>query len=74
MEERLRKVFIDSLKISADEVTDSLSYNEIPQWDSLAHMVLIAAIEVEFNIMIDVDDVIAMSSFLEAKKIVAKCI
>lgn len=74
MEERLRQVFIDSLKISADEVTDSLSYNEIPQWDSLAHMVLIAAIEVEFNIMIDVDDVIAMSSFLEAKKIVAKCI
>lgn len=72
MEERLRQVFVDSLKISETEVIDSLRYNEIPQWDSLAHMVLIAAIEVEFDIMIDVDDVIAMSSFLEAKKIVTK--
>jgi len=72
MEERLREVFVDSLKISAAEVIDSLSYNEIPQWDSLAHMVLIAAIEIEFDIMIDVDDVIAMSSFSEAKKIVTK--
>ncbi|EAS46264.1 hypothetical protein GB2207_05869 [marine gamma proteobacterium HTCC2207] len=35
-------------------------------------MILVAAIEEEFDIIIDVDDVIAMSGFLEAKTIVAK--
>jgi acyl carrier protein len=72
MEENLREVFVRTLKINSAEVIDSLSYNEIPEWDSLAHMILVAAIEEEFDIMIDVDDVIAMSSFLEAKTIVAK--
>ena len=47
-------------------------YATIPQWDSVAHMSLIAAIEEGFDIMIDAEDVIDMNSFAKAKKIVAK--
>lgn len=72
MEEKLRKIFAESLNLKSDEVTDGLEYNTIHQWDSVAHMALIAAIEEGFDIMIDAEDVIGMSSFAKAKEIVAK--
>ena len=72
MEDKLRAIFIESLNINASDVVDGLRYSEIPQWDSVAHMALIAAIEEGFDIMLDAEDVIDMSSFLKAKEIVAK--
>ncbi len=72
MEERLKKVFAESLGIEEEKVTDDLKYNTIDEWDSVAHMTLVAAIEDEFDIMLDTDDIIDMSSFAKAKEIVAK--
>lgn len=72
MEEKLRNVFADALGATKDQVTDDLKYAEFPNWDSVAHMTLIAAIEEAFDIMIDAEDVIDMSSFAKAKQIVAK--
>jgi acyl carrier protein len=72
MEQKLRQIFAQSLDIKIDDVVDSLQYSEAPQWDSIAHMSLIAAIEEGFDIMIDAEDVIEMSSFAKAKQIVAK--
>ena len=42
------------------------------QWDSVAHMQLVNAIELAFDIMLDTDDVIAMSSYQKAREIVGK--
>lgn len=72
MESKLKKIFAESLGIDESVVTDDLRYAEIPQWDSVAHMALMAAIEEGFDIMIDTEDVIDMSSFEKAKKIVTK--
>lgn len=70
--EKLRGVFSDSLGLPLAEITDKLSYNKVPQWDSVAHMALISAIETSFDILIETDDVIDMSSFAKAREIVAK--
>lgn len=72
MQEKLKNIFSLSLNIKADEVTDSLKYAAIPQWDSIAHMALVAAIEEEFDIMMDAEDVIDMNSFSKAKEIIKK--
>lgn len=72
MEEKLREIFAGSLNLKPNEVTDELTYNTIHQWDSVAHMALIAAIEEGFDIMIDAEDVIEMSSFAKAKEIVSR--
>lgn len=72
MEEKLRSVFADALGSTPDQITDDTKYSEFPNWDSVAHMALIAAIEESFDIMIDAEDVIDMSSFAKAKQIVAK--
>lgn len=68
MEEKLRNIFSTSLNIKASDVQDSLEYSSILQWDSVAHMALIAAIEEGFDIMLDAEDVIGMSDFAKAKK------
>lgn len=72
MEDKLRGIFSESLNINSNDVIDELRYSEIPQWDSVAHMALIAAIEEGFDIMLDAEDVINMSSFSKAKEIVTK--
>lgn len=72
MENKLKSIFAASLGIKEEIVIDTLGYATIPQWDSVAHMVLVAAIEEGFDIMIDTEDVIDMSSFEKAKQIVAK--
>lgn len=70
--DRLRQAFANSLGIPAASITDDLRYNAVPQWDSVAHLALIAAIEEAFDILIETEDVIDMASFAKAKEIVAK--
>jgi acyl carrier protein len=72
MEEKLRQVFSESLSLPLAEVVDSLRYSEAAAWDSVAHMALVASIEDAFDIMLDAEDVIDMSSFAKAKEIVLK--
>lgn len=71
-DQKLASVFAESLSIDIAEVNDELKYSEHEAWDSIAHMSLIAEIEEAFDIMIDAEDVIDMSSFAKAKEIVAK--
>ncbi|AIF98129.1 acyl carrier protein [Alteromonas australica] len=70
--EKLTKAFTESLGIEPQLVTDELTYNTIPQWDSTAHMVLIAELENVFDVMLDTDDIIDLSSVAQAKIILQK--
>lgn len=72
MEEKLRQVFADELGLPRERITDDLRYGEAPEWDSIAHMALVAAIETAFEIMIDADEVIDMSSFAHARRLVER--
>ena len=69
--EKLAKVFADTFGISEAE-TKGLQYQGIEAWDSVGHMTLVAAIEDEFDIQMDTDDIIEMSSFEKAQEILAK--
>jgi len=72
MEEKLKNIFAEALGIDETQVNDELRYNEIPEWDSVAHMTLVGEIEDSFEIMLDTDDIIDMSSFAKAKEIVSR--
>jgi acyl carrier protein len=71
-EERLKNIFSISLGVALSNVKDDLQYNTIPEWDSIAHMALVAALESEFDIMMDTDDIIDMDSVKKAKEILEK--
>lgn len=68
----LRSVFASVLGISPAEVTDELAYQGHAKWDSIGHMAIIAGLDKEFDLTIDMDDVIDMSSVGKAKEILSK--
>jgi acyl carrier protein len=71
-EEKLKDIFASELNLDPDKVVDSLAYQSVPTWDSVAHMRLVGVIDEQFGTMLETEDVIDMSSFAKAKEILAK--
>ena len=69
--EKYDQAFIESLGVSADEL-NGLQYQQTDSWDSVGHMGLVAAIEDAFDIMMDTDDIIDLSSYEKGKEILKK--
>lgn len=72
MNEKLIYCFTEALGIDSNIVNDELAYRSIAEWDSVAHMALIAVLETEFDVMLDTNDIIDMSSVGKAKLILTK--
>ena len=70
--DRVIETFSKVLGLPVERITDDLRYASIPEWDSIAHMSVVAALEDAYGIMIDMDDVIDMSSVGKAREIIAK--
>jgi acyl carrier protein len=68
----LQDIIAAALSIPAEQVTDDLSYQSIPEWDSVSHIYLITELEATFNITIDTDEVLEMSSVEKVKKTLRK--
>jgi len=69
---KLTQAFVTALAIPAEQIVPELGYGKIRQWDSTAHMILIAELENVFDVMLDTDDIIDMSSVAKAKVILNK--
>ena len=61
--DRLRTVFVEALELPEHTDVEALKYRDIEQWDSLGHMTLVAAIEDEFGVQLETEQVIDLSSF-----------
>tara|TARA_A100001388_G_C28774600_1_gene506421 strand:- start:1587 stop:1826 length:240 start_codon:yes stop_codon:yes gene_type:complete len=69
--ERYNKVFIEIFEIKESEL-ENLNYQDIPEWDSLGHMSMVGALEDEFDIMLEMDDIIDFSSYKKGMETLAK--
>ena len=69
--EKYNNAFIETFEITEDQLS-GLKYQDIPAWDSVGHMSLIAALEDAFDIMMDTDDIIDFNSYEKGKELLAK--
>lgn len=69
--EKYNNAFIESFGVTEGQLPE-LAYQSIPEWDSVGHMQLIAALEDAFDIMFDTDDIIDFSSYEKGKEYMAK--
>ena len=69
--ELYNKVFCDTLEIEETKLL-GLTYQSVQLWDSVGHMTLIAALEDAFDIMLETDDIIDLSSYEKGKEILTK--
>lgn len=69
--EKYNQAFMKSFELKEDEL-EGLQYQQITAWDSVGHMGLIASLEDAFDIMMETDDIIDLSSYEKGKEILAK--
>ena len=69
---QLERAFVESLSVPRDTDFSTLAYRSIEEWDSVAHMLLVEQIEETFDVMLESQDVIDMSSFSKAQEILTK--
>ena len=70
--DKYSKIFKTALNISDDKLSENLEYNEIEEWDSIGHMTLVAALEEEYKITLETDDIVDFSSFKKGMEILKK--
>ena len=69
--EKFKNAFVEGLGVNEEQV-DGLTFQSVPEWDSVGHMGLIAALEDAFDIVFDTDDIVDFSSFDKGKEIMLK--
>jgi citrate synthase len=62
MSPRLEDVVAHALHVSPSTVTDTLAVNAVPQWDSIAHVELMLALEQAFGVTIDEERMLELVS------------
>lgn len=69
--EQYENAFCKTFEISVAGLP-GLTYQSTPLWDSIGHMSLIAELEESFDIMMETDDIIDLSSFEKGMEILTK--
>jgi acyl carrier protein len=69
--EKYNAVFCETLNVTESQLAE-LKYQGVAEWDSVGHMTLVAAIEDAFDIMMETDDIIDLSSYEKGKEILKK--
>jgi acyl carrier protein len=61
--DRLKDAFVVALGLPPGSDVTELEYRSILEWDSLAHLALVTTVEMTFDVMLDIDDVLGLRSF-----------
>ena len=63
-------VLCDVFRLHSSELVDDLALSDIPIWDSLTHLDLVATLEEIFAIELSMDEIIAMKDIKGVRSIV----
>ncbi len=63
MEEQVRMIMGDILRLNPEAIDSSVSRDNTPSWDSLNHINLITGFEQEFNVAFEVEEIESMFSY-----------
>ena len=72
IDDRLVQCFVRSLGLAAERITEELAYNGVREWDSVGHMALVAELEGTFDLMLDTDEILGLSSVGKAVALLQK--
>jgi acyl carrier protein len=68
MSDELIQLFSEVLQVDASKLNDNSSPDNVKQWDSLAAMHLVAAIEEKYKVMLSTKEIMKMSTIGLARK------
>ena len=68
----LNRIFCDVFSVEETALNNDFNNETIDGWDSVHQLSLTTAVEDEFDIMLDAEDILEFTSYENAKKILAK--
>ena len=74
MEKKIKQIMSQVFNIDAQEITEDSTQDTIGNWDSLRHMSLVMALEDEFGLELDENQIIEMMSFKLIINVLNDCI
>lgn len=63
MEDKLRKVMAEVFDVPASDINEDTSPHTIPTWDSIKHINLVLALQNEFGVRFDNEEIPTLTSF-----------
>ena len=70
--EKLNKVFCEVFSVDESALNSEFNNFNVEGWDSVRQLSLTTAVEDEFDIMLDAEDILEFTSYDNAKKVLAK--
>ncbi|MBQ9882223.1 MAG: acyl carrier protein [Synergistes sp.] len=69
---KYKKVFREIFDVRDEDLGAEFRFDNVQKWDSVAHMSLISALEDEFEVLFDTEDILSYGSFENGINILKK--
>lgn len=70
--EKYNLIFMNVLGVDLEDLNDTFTFRDVPQWDSVAHLSLITELEEAFDVMFESEDILHFGSYENGKRIMEK--
>ncbi|PWN71615.1 acyl carrier protein [Chryseobacterium phosphatilyticum] len=60
--EEFYEIIASAIAVKKELVNESLTYQEIPEWDSMSHLLIVEALEQFYQIKFDFNDILEMGT------------
>ncbi|MBQ6310474.1 MAG: acyl carrier protein [Bacteroidales bacterium] len=70
--EKLNKIFCEVFSVEPTALGSDFNKNTVAGWDSVHQLSLTTAVEDEFDILLDVEDILEFTSYDNAKTVLTK--
>lgn len=70
--EKLNNIFCEVFSVEVSVLGSAFCKENVDSWDSVRQLTLTTAVEDEFDIMLDAEDILEFTSYDNAKAVVAK--
>jgi acyl carrier protein len=68
--ERLKRIILCQLKLNNFDLTDQMQAYQVPGWDSLNHIIILAAVEKEYGIHFEIVEVLRLKNLGDLQNLV----
>ncbi len=72
MDERIKKVLASIFLVEISGIGDDASPETVEEWDSLKHMNIVLALEEEFDVQFEDDEIVDMMSYKDIRSIIKR--
>lgn len=69
---KYNQIFNEIFNVDISELNEGFSSETISNWDSVSQLSLVTALEDEFDIMLDAEDILDFKSYSFGKELMAK--